>query len=654
MRLVFWRGDSQSQRALILRSLLTFMILVVVWLPLRSGLLVALFLHDVLRTDYAANLDAMRLFWNPWLHLLLLAGPVAVCWRFWPSHAVAIAPATAAPDVRTSNSARRLLMAGCLCSLGVASITFGALWDPIGVRQQGRVLVEEYHPDPEEIWEPTFKPYDTTWYGQKAGYNYACIYDYCSRFYDMSRQTSPLSSDALQDSDVLIVKVPTRRFAATEVEAIEGFVRRGGGLLLIGEHTNVYRTSDYLNPIAARFGFRFRNDCLFGIDMVFEQLYRTPSIPHPIVQWMPPMSFATSCSIDPGFSSGRGVILGTGLKNLEADYHANNFYPQPDNLAEMRYGSFVQLWATRFGEGRVVAFTDSTIFSNFSAFEPGKSELMMGMIEWLNHRSTLGNTRPVVVIVGAALLLIGLAVARSVRGEGLLLLACCLCGWAVAVVGVRTLNSQGMPVPTAISPLVQVNIDQTVCNSPLAKNGFVDGTENGFGIFERWILRLGYFTARREGARVFDGDVAVFFRPNQRIDDQFLQEMKEFVETGGKLLIVDSARTDSTSNSLLEPFGLAVDYQQVVTGTLQTVERLPEVEVVGSVVARGGEPFAWVDGQPVGTTARKGKGAVTVIGFGARFTDASMGRTADVEPNEELRHVFDLHYALLRSIVEGD
>ncbi len=303
--LEFWRGDSQSQRALILRSLLTFMILVVVWLPLRSGLLVALFLHDVLRTDYAANLDAMRLFWNPWLHLLLLAGPVAVCWRFWPSHAVAIAPATAAPDVRTSNSARRLLMAGCLCSLGVASITFGALWDPIGVRQQGRVLVEEYHPDPEEIWEPTFKPYDTTWYGQEAGYNYACIYDYCSRFYDMSRQTSPLSSDALQDSDVLIVKVPTRRFAATEVEAIEGFVRRGGGLLLIGEHTNVYRTSDYLNPIAARFGFRFRNDCLFGIDMVFEQLYRTPSIPHPIVQWMPPMSFATSCSIDPGFSSAR-------------------------------------------------------------------------------------------------------------------------------------------------------------------------------------------------------------------------------------------------------------------------------------------------------------------------------------------------------------
>ena len=51
-----------------------------------------------------------------------------------------------------------------------------------------------------------------------------------------------------------------------------------------------------------------------------------------------------------------------------------------------------------------------------------------------------------------------------------------------------------------------------------------------------------------------------------------------------------------------------MDYQQVVTGTLQTVERLPEVEVVGSVVARGGEPFAWIDGQPVGIDGSKGQG----------------------------------------------
>ena len=86
-------------------------------------------------------------------------------------------------------------------------------------------------------------------------------------------------------------------------------------------------------------------------------------------------------------SLGRAVIRSTGLRNLPADYHVSNFYPQVEDHAYSRYGAFVQLWATRRGAGRVAAFTDSTVFSNFSTFEPGKAELMLGMLEWLNHRN---------------------------------------------------------------------------------------------------------------------------------------------------------------------------------------------------------------------------------------------------------------------------
>ena len=48
-------------------------------------------------------------------------------------------------------------------------------------------------------------------------------------------------------------------------------MRHGGGLLLIGEHTNVFQTGVHLNDIAARFRFRFRYDCVFDIDGVFRQ-----------------------------------------------------------------------------------------------------------------------------------------------------------------------------------------------------------------------------------------------------------------------------------------------------------------------------------------------------------------------------------------------
>ena len=61
------------------------------------------------------------------------------------------------------------------------------------------------------------------------------------------------------------------------------------------------------------------------------------------------------------------MISATGLKNLDSDYHAVNFYPQAVNRPEMQYGAFVQLWATRSGPGRVLAFTDSTIFARTGA-----------------------------------------------------------------------------------------------------------------------------------------------------------------------------------------------------------------------------------------------------------------------------------------------
>ena len=53
-------------------------------------------------------------------------------------------------------------------------------------------------------------------------------------------------------------------------------------------------------------------------------------------------------------------------------------------------------------------------------------------------------------------------------------------------------------------------------------------------------------------------------------------------------------------------------------------------------------------------TARVGRGTVTVVGFGNRFSDRRMGVTGDVVPDAKLRQAFDLQYALLRAIAEGN
>ncbi len=57
-------------------------VLVALWLPVRAALLIAMLLHRALRTEYDTPLALMNQFWNPWVHLALLAIPVLLVIRF--------------------------------------------------------------------------------------------------------------------------------------------------------------------------------------------------------------------------------------------------------------------------------------------------------------------------------------------------------------------------------------------------------------------------------------------------------------------------------------------------------------------------------------------------------------------------------------------
>jgi hypothetical protein len=637
----------RSQRDL-LKAGGVLVLAVVAWLPVRMGILLALYVHRVLVTDYDEPLTVISQFWSTPAHLALLAGPVLLAWRFvgvraWPSPDATEEPAP-------SRLSRRRIAAAVAILGAAAVLTAAILWDPVGERKHGRVLIEEGH----SKWEPTTRPMDTTWYGQESGYNYACLYDYCGRFYEMGRVTEPIKDSTLADCDVLIIKTPTEAYKDEEIDAICRFVHRGGGLFLIGEHTNVFHVGEHLNAVAQRFGFAFRYDCLFGVDSVFEERFVPPLVPHPVIQHMPPLDFSVSCSLAPGASPGRTVIRGLGLKNAMADYHASNFYPQAVDRPDMRYGAFAQLWATRHGRGRIVAFTDSTIFSNFSLFEPAKPELLLGMIEWANYQDGIGNPRPWLVVMAAALMLCGLWLARGWPAAGVLLVSVAMLGHAAAAVAVCEHNRSAMPPPPCVRPYTLVTIDRTVSDAVLSKGGFIAGKEEGFGIFERWILRLGYFTRRASAAEVTRGNLVVVFNPDQRVPPGYAEMLADYVKDGGNLLVLDSRKNaKSTANSLLWPFGLSVKHETNLAGVIAGPAGWPAIKVDSVCEVGGGQPLARLQEKPVAARVRHGKGVATVIGFSSRFSDYSMGVTGDTLPDAAMREVYEFEFNLLRAIIEG-
>jgi len=544
-----------------------------------------------------------------------------------------------------------------LIGLGVAVLTVLIHWEPVGQPKSGRVMFVERH----STWEPTTEPYGTTVYGEAGSYNYAAIFEYCGQFYQTLRllEEEQITDETLGRCDVLVIKTPTSRYSNEEVEAVVRFVRRGGSLLLIGDHTNVFNMNTYLNDVSRYFGFTFRNDLLFRVGSPYEQKYRPPLVAHPIVQHVPPMNFAVSCSIDPGTRAGNMVIRSVGLYNLPPAYQEMNYHPQAEYRHDMQYGAWCQMWATRYGKGRVVAFADSTLFSNFCVFQPGKKELFVGMVNWLNRASIFDHlwARLLVVLLtllaGTSLLVVGLRQGRRSKASWLVMLAVGLAGWTVGSLAIMAHHQYSMPSPKPERPLTHVVIDRTVSEVPLHTGAFADDKEGrGYGLLEQWIPRIGSYISRQSGDEAFTGNAVVIICPTRSVSSEYRDQLLQFVKSGGHVLVFDAIDLEgSTANSLLWPFGLASSHatERVDRGELRLGDSDLKTPLEASCQISGGEPIAWLGEMPVAARARYGQGAITAVGCGTLFNDTNMGTNWLVPPDAAMQNRYEVLYALLRA-----
>ena len=334
------------------------------------------------------------------------------------------------------------------------------------------------------------------------------------------------------------------------------------------------------------------------------------------------------------------IVRSTGLWNLPPAYQESNYHPQAEYRSGMQYGAWCQLWSTCHGRGRVVAFADSTLFSNFCVFQPGKRELLMGMLAWLNHHSSLdrfGAWLLVLVpfsVLGVALIAFGVWHTRSQDAAWILLAAAGLAAWTVGAIAIVTYNGWAMPRPkieheVPARSMPHVVIDRTVSEVPLFTGAFADDSEGkGYGMLEQWIPRIGNFISRRTDAEAFMGDGLVILCPTGSVSKTYRDGLVRFVTSGGKLLVVDSIDVEgSTANSLLRPFGLAsnhnVEPSEETTLTLVGSDRTAVLRAACEI--SGGESLASLAGRTVAARVNQGEGTVTAIGFGALFNDANMG-----------------------------
>ncbi len=584
------------------------------------------------------------LFWKPAATFLSLVPlPLLLAWL------VPYKPVSAAASERGESRevpVRISAAAVLLFSIAFFLLAGSLLFHDPGSLKRGRVLFDERYSD----WEWSTKAYDRNWYGQRSGYNYYCLAEYIGYFYELERGFEQFTPDYLARYDIVIVKTPTEPFSNEEIDALEAYVRRGGGLFLIGDHTNVFGTSTILNPVAARFGLRFNYDSTYDLATMALSRYKSPSLlAHPSTLHVPEFLYATSCTMDsPLF--GENVMIGYGLRGILLDYSRTSYFPSKEEK-EYEFPFLIQMAGVKAGRGRVLGFTDSTVFSNFFMFMPGKPELFIGSLDWLNRTNRWNRLNVVFLVAGLiAAFFACRAVGKTARFGilwsftfGLVL------GVVIALHFFGALKSKAYPPLEPVRGIKWVAFDQDPSFNEMPVTSLVRSKEASLHTFYVWTQRMGLVPTLRPTLveALSSAPVAVVANPRRPLTIDEVDAVVDFCRGGGNLLlIVDSRRILPGTKEFLGIFRMnltaaAADSTEIMNRKGERICRAYKPAALG-----GGVPLLTLPGGDVVLAYEKlGKGRFFAFSDFFLFSQAVMGPTS-VVPSKEQREIFELEFQI--------
>lgn len=548
-----------------------------------------------------------------------------------------------------------LFLGCCVCLLFLFFF-----WVPSGSEKGGRVLFEEYYSD----WSKSTRPIDEEWFNPKSTYNYYTFRTFLNHFFTVRVNEGPLENVDLSKYDVIILKIPTRPYSPEVISKLVTYVKEGGGIWVIGDHTNVFGSTTFLNPLLKSFGTQLRYDAVYhNVHLGFNRINSREPVKHPIMQNVPAFLFATPCSIQADNPLMQIVIPGLTTRTYRINYANKNFFPDKEQDLDINFGSNVILTAGDFGKGRVAVFSDSTAFSNFYFYLPGKTELALAVVSWLNHRPA-----PIIfkTIIGL-LLIFSISVfayyyLRIDRRSGSLFWFSVLT-MSIAIIMIFVIN-----------PLNRLSYKVPLEKHPFITGGFLDKFTSIYLPFEEFKYNSPddyntfYTWGQREGIRnryFFDLDQAIkdskalfMILPKNKFTSLELDKLDLYLRDGGKIFLLDSGGIDSSSNNILERYGLHLTFQADGTGKVINHESgfffdnsLP----VGLIEGKAEVLLHWQDkyGQikPVFVKKEVGKGELYVFGGVLNFSNRNFGLDGII-PEGNKRKINDLILEIYKLILQ--
>lgn len=618
------------------------------YLFIRSAFIIGMILQQ--NVDQTSDWFYLAFFWHPIFSLISF-----IPWVIMTALLFKKAPDMSNPVENIKIIKPNLISAACL---GMATIILmlTIFWIPSGKAKNGRVLINEYNSE----WTKSDKAIDENWYGTASTYNYYTMRMYLNAYYDVEINEQPFEELDMEQYDVIIIKIPTRPFSQESIQKIEAYVKQGGGLWVIGDHTNVFGSSTYLNPLLSVFGIQLNIDAAYqNSHGSFNKMYLSSPLKHPILKSVPVFLFATPCTMKIDNPNMRLVVPGETTKAYAASYSQKNFFPDTKPDMNINFGTNPLLTAGEFGSGRIAVFSDSTCFSNFFFYLPGKAELARSIVTWLNHSNALSLVKPLLIILFVLFVSAFVFLYRKTQQKTLFWPAAfILIGYLSAVPLLSLLNSQS--IPTEKRPLKNVSFLAPYSGIYLPYSEWKDGAPNDFNTLYIWGQRVGARTRYVESVEEAANNSRAIYMilPSKKFTEKDLEKLNSYMENGGQIFLMDDARNDSSANQFLIKYGLYLKRKDTGEGRIISeadtegyYNHLP----VGTVQGDAEILMNWAgfngEFEPVLVRKKVGSGSLYVFGGVNKFATPVFGYDA-VQPEGELQKVNDLMLHLYRLAIE--
>jgi hypothetical protein len=291
--------------------------------------------------------------------------------------------------------------------------------------------------------------------------------------------------------------------------------------------------------------------------------------------------------------------------------------------------------AVKYGQGRVVAFADSTIISNFRIFFGGSSNFVIGAMEFLNRKNSYENEKQILFLLG--LVLAGLAaflLGRESWGERkmatllvVLAIGALATGGALQIFSIKGENT----VPSRFYDYSHTVGFDGEHSGNITSRGDWQGEYETFYI---WTQRVNLTPAMEE--RMADamgkGRAMVVIDPVAELSREELASLQDYIKSGGSVLLMVSS--EGPWSEVIRSFGLQTYYLQEPANSTANVSMMDlafawkdglPIKPWGLAI-KGGRPLLDIDGRVVLAQADYGQGKFLLFTDSWVFKDGLFAR----------------------------